>query len=93
MYNSHELPYIVMQQTKYRRNDVTTKQKNFDHPQTLAPTNKNDWTVIIVMTRSCGLAKVIETQSFTLLGSTGQSVRLITGPGWVFLELEKRKKK
>ena len=35
---------------------------------------------------------MIETQSFTLLGSTGQSVRLITGPGWVFLELEKRKK-
>lgn len=52
---SHELPYIVMQQTIYPRNDVTTKQKNFDHPQTLAPTNKNDWTVIIVMTRSCGL--------------------------------------
>lgn len=28
----------------------------------------------------------------TLLGSIGQSVRLITGPGWVFLDLEIEKK-
>lgn len=28
----------------------------------------------------------------TLLGSIGQSVRLITGPGWVFLDLEIEKR-
>ena len=36
------LSYIVMQQTSFPQIYVPTNQQNFDNPQTLAPTNKND---------------------------------------------------
>ena len=37
-----------MQQTSYPRNNVLTNKPNFDNPRPLAPTNKNDSTVIVV---------------------------------------------
>ena len=33
-----------MQQIGYLQNNIPTNQQNFDNPQTLAPTNKNDST-------------------------------------------------
>ena len=39
---------LILQQTSYPRNYVSTNQQNFDNPWTLDPTNMNDSTVFVI---------------------------------------------